>query len=222
MEDRTMGSRQVRARTTEFTVRSDEDGKQYIEGYFAVFNSNYNISPGMSESVAPEAFNNTISDDIRCLTDHDTRLVLGRTSAHTFELKVDAHGLWGRALVNPNDQDAVNTKARIDRGDINQASFGFDIIKEDSDIREDGSVHFTIREVKLYECSVVAFPAYAETNITSRARDAEVAKERAKEAEKRKAEAWKAKMRAKLKGDAENGIKEFDEGKGSEGSAEEA
>lgn len=222
MEDRTMGSRQVRAKTTEFTVRSDEDGKQYIEGYFAVFNSNYNISPGMSESVAPEAFNNTISDDIRCLTDHDTRLVLGRTSAHTFELKVDAHGLWGRALVNPNDQDAINTKARIDRGDINQASFGFDIIREDSDIREDGSVHFTIREVKLYECSVVAFPAYAETNITSRARDAEVAKERAKEAEKRKSEAWKAKMKSKLKGDVGNGIEKSDEGEGSSGRAEEA
>ena len=140
----------------------------------------------MSESVAPEAFNNTISDDIRCLTDHDTRLVLGRTSAHTFEVRVDAHGLWGRALINPNDLDAVNTKARVDRGDINQASFGFDIVKEDTDIREDGSVHFTIREVKLYECSVVAFPAYAETNISSRARDAELAKERAKKAEEQK------------------------------------
>ena len=200
MEDRTMGARQVRAKITDFNVRSDEDGKQYIEGYFAVFNSVYNIAPGMSESVAPEAFNNTISDDIRCLTDHDTRLVLGRTSAHTFWLKVDAHGLWGSALINPNDQDAINTKARVDRGDINQASFGFDIIKEDTDIREDGSVHFTIREVKLYECSVVAFPAYAETNISSRARDAELAKERAKKAEIQKREAWRETMKKKLHG----------------------
>jgi len=204
MEDRTMGARQVRAKITDFNVRSDEDGKQYIEGYFAVFNSVYDIAPGMSESVAPEAFNKTISDDIRCLTDHDTRLVLGRTSAHTFELKVDAHGLWGRALVNPNDQDAVNTKARVDRGDINQASFGFDIIKEDTDIREDGSVHFTIREVKLYECSVVAFPAYAETNITSRARDAEVAKERAKQADYERREERRRKLVEKLNGGNEN------------------
>lgn len=222
MEDRTMGSRQVRATKTSFNVRSDEDGKQYIEGYFAVFNSNYDIAPGMSESVAPEAFNNTISDDIRCLTDHDTRLVLGRTSAHTFELKVDAHGLWGRALVNPNDQDAVNTKARVDRGDINQASFGFDIIKEDTDIREDGSVHFTIREVKLYECSVVAFPAYAETNITSRAKDAEIAKERAKEAEMKKREAWKLKLRSKLHGGNADGTEKSDAGKEDPGSKEEA
>jgi HK97 family phage prohead protease len=212
MENRTMGTRQVRARETEFSVRSDEDGKQYIEGYFAVFNSVYEIAPGMSESVAPEAFNNTISDDIRCLTDHDTRLVLGRTSAHTFEVRVDAHGLWGRALINPNDLDAVNTKARVDRGDINQASFGFDIVKEDTDIREDGSVHFTIREVKLYECSVVAFPAYAETNISSRARDAELAKERAKKAEEQRHEAWKAEMKKRIKGGAPNGTEKPDEG----------
>lgn len=204
MEDRSMGSRQVRAKMTDFNVRSDEDGKQYIEGYFAVFNSNYDIAPGMSESVAPGAFDRTISDDIRCLTDHDTRLVLGRTSAHTFELKVDAHGLWGRALINPNDQDAVNTKARVDRGDINQASFGFDIIKEDTDIREDGSVHFTIREVKLYECSVVAFPAYAETNITSRAKDAEVAKERARQADLERREARRKQIIERLTGGKEN------------------
>lgn len=212
MEDRTMGSRQVRATKTSFSVRAEEDGRQYIEGYFAVFNSNYDIAPGMSESVAPGAFDNTISDDIRCLTDHDTRLVLGRTSAHTFELKVDAHGLWGRALINPNDQDAVNTKARVDRGDINQASFGFDIIKEDTDIREDGSVHFTIREVKLYECSVVAFPAYADTNIASRAKDAEIAKERAKEAEIKKREAWRAEMKKRIKGGCANGTEKSDEG----------
>lgn len=204
MEDRTMGTRQVRARETKFSVRSDEDGKQYIEGYFAVFNSVYEIAPGMSESIAPEAFNNTISGDIRCLTDHDTRLVLGRTSAHTFELRVDAHGLWGRALINPNDLDAVNTKARVDRGDINQASFGFDIVKEDTDIREDGSVHFTIREVELYECSVVAFPAYAETNITSRARDAEIAKERAKKVDFELREARRHKLVEKLNGGNEN------------------
>lgn len=204
MEDRSMGSRQVRAKMTDFNVRSDEDGKQYIEGYFAVFNSNYDIAPGMSESVAPGAFDRTISDDIRCLTDHDTRLVLGRTSAHTFELKVDAHGLWGRALINPNDQDAVNTKARVDRGDINQASFGFDIIKEDTDIREDGSVHFTIREVKLYECSVVAFPAYAETNITSRAKDAEVAKERARQADLERREARRKQIIERLTGGKED------------------
>lgn len=205
MENRELGSRQVRAKMTDFNVRSEEDGKQYIEGYFAVFNSNYDIAPGMSESVAPGAFSETITGDIRCLTDHDSRLVLGRTSAHTFELREDSHGLWGKALINPNDSDAMNTKARIDRGDINQASFGFDILDEDTEIRDDGHIHFTIRKVKLYECSVVAFPAYEETNIASRAKDAETVRLREAEAKRMALESWKLETKKRIKGGLDNG-----------------
>ena len=191
MNDRIFGHRQMRCRPAEFQVR-DEDGNQYIEGFFAVFDSIYEIAPGMTESIARGAFSDTISGDIRCLTDHDSRLVLGRTTANTFELRETEHGLWGRALINPNDQDAVNTKARVDRKDVTQASFGFDILDEDTEIREDGSVHWTIKKVKLYECSVVTFPAYKETNISARA-------EQRDELIKRQREAWRAKAFEKLR-----------------------
>lgn len=190
-----IGKRQVRAVSTNFETREEGDNL-YIEGYFAVFNSNYEIADGMSESIAPGAFDDTLADDIRCLTDHDTRLVLGRTSAHTFEVRQDEHGLWGRVLINRNDQDALNTKARVDRGDVNQASFGFDILDEETEYRQDGSVHWTIKKVKLYECSVVTFPAYKETNLTSR-------KEEKATLIKRKNEAWKEKVLKKLKGEKE-------------------
>lgn len=194
METNTIGSRQTRSIPGQFRAMSDDSGNQYIEGYFAVFNSDYQIAPDMSESIAPGAFDNTLSDDVRCLTDHDTRLVLGRTSAHTFEIRQDEHGLWGRALINPNDQDAMNTKARVDRGDVNQASFGFDIVKEDTEIRDDGSVHWTIREVKLFECSVCTFPAYQETNISARSAQKDAVLKRGNDA-------WREKAKAKLKGD---------------------
>ncbi len=202
METRDIGTRQMRAVATSFETRSDDDGNQYIEGYFSVFNSVYDMGQGMSESIAPHAFDDTLADDIRCLTNHDTRLVLGRTSAHTFELRQDEHGLWGRVLINPNDTDAMNTKARVDRGDVNQASFGFDILQEDTDIREDGSVHWTIKKVKLYECSVVTFPAYTETNLSARQKDFD-------EIKKRSLEAWKLETRMKLKGDP-NGTQSID------------
>lgn len=194
-----IGSRQVRSAPASFEIRED-DGKEYIEGFFAVFNSDYEIAPGMSESIAPGAFSDTLADDIRCLTDHDTRLVLGRTTANTFEVRETERGLWGRALINPKDQDAVNTKARVDRGDVNQASFGFDILDQETEIREDGSVHWTIKKVKLYECSVCTFPAYKETNISARTAERE-------EIEKRRAEAWREKMKGVLK----NGIKSVDD-----------
>lgn len=187
-----IGSRQTRALPTKFETR-EEDGNQYIEGYFVVFNSIYEIAPGMTESIAPGAFDETINDDIRCLTDHDTRLVLGRTAAHTFELRQDQHGIWGRALINPKDQDAMNTKARVDRGDVNQASFGFDILDQETEYRDDGSVHWTIKKVKCYECSVCTFPAYQETNISSRSAERD-------EIIRKKNEMWKAQMLNRIKG----------------------
>ena len=99
--------RQVRSVPAEFKTREDGDNPK-IEGYFAVFNSNYDIAPGMSESVAPGAFDDTISGDIRALVNHDTTLVLGRTTAHTLDLRQDEHGLWGEITVNPKDSDAMS------------------------------------------------------------------------------------------------------------------
>lgn len=192
MENETLGTRQTRCVPGEFRA-VEENEKRYIEGYFAVFNSNYEIAPGLSESIDMHAFDDTINDDIRCLTDHDTRLVIGRTTANTFELKITSHGLWGRALVNPNDLDAMNTLARVDRGDVDQASIGFDILDEETEFREDGSVHWTIKKIKLYECSCCTFPAYKETNISARAAQKDNLK-------KRKTELWRAEMRQKLKG----------------------
>ena len=151
-------SRQVRSAASKFETREDS-GELKIEGYFAVFNSNYQIFDDLSESVAPGAFDDTLADDIRALINHDSSLVLGRNTAHTLDLRQDEHGLWGSITINPNDQDAMNLYARVQRGDVDQCSFGFDILSEDYDVREDGSVHWTIRKVKLYEVSVCTFPA---------------------------------------------------------------
>lgn len=185
--------RQMRCVSSDFKVR--EEGEDlHITGYFAVFNSIYEIFPGATESVAPGAFSNTISDDIRALINHDTTLVLGRNKAGTLELREDARGLWGDITINRNDSDAMNLYSRVQRGDVDQCSFGFDIVKEDTEIREDGSVHWTIREVKLYEVSCCTFPAYEDTSISARAKQVE-------EIKKRENEAWKNKLLTKLRGE---------------------
>lgn len=191
MADRT--NRQLRSVSTEFKTR--EDGEDLlIEGYFAVFDSNYDIWPGASESIAPGAFAESLeSDDIRALTNHNSDLVLGRNRAGTLALSEDTHGLWGSIRINPKDTDAVNTRERVLRGDVSQCSIGFDILDEETEIREDGSVHWTIRKVKLWEVSVCTFPAYEETNIKARQRDLE-------EIKKRKREAWAERLRNTLRG----------------------
>lgn len=183
--------RVMQLRSGEFKTREDS-GEMVIEGYFAVFNSDYEMWEGASESIAPGAFTSSMGGDIRGLTNHDTTLVLGRTKAHTLELKEDTHGLWGRITINPKDSDAVNTYERVKRGDVDQCSIGFMIRSEETDFRDDGTIHWTITDVDLFEVSVCTFPAYEETGVSARHRDAE-------ELKKRASEAWKLKMTDRLK-----------------------
>lgn len=187
--------RQVRSVPSEFQTREDGDNLA-IEGYFAVFNSNYEIGPGMTESVAPGAFAETLSGDIRALINHDTTLVLGRTKSGTLTLKEDTRGLWGHIDINPNDVDAMNLYERVKRGDVDQCSFGFLIRSEDTEISENGDIHWTITGVDLYEVSCCTFPAYEATSISAREKQRDDIK-------KRELDQWKATMKARLK----NGIK---------------
>ena len=182
--------RALQLRSGEFQTREDS-GELTIEGYFAVFNNNYEIFDGASESIAPGAFDSSMSGDIRALTNHDTTLVLGRTKANTLELKTDSHGLWGRVRINPNDSEAMNTYERVKRGDVDQCSIGFMIRSQETDFREDGSIHWTITDVELYEVSVCTFPAYEETSVSARRKDAA-------EVRSRQLEAWKLQMKDRL------------------------
>lgn len=191
-----MKENQIRGSLSEFTTR--EDGEQpVIEGYFAVFNSNYDMGWDMTESIATGAFSKSLSNDVRALINHDTTLVLGRTAAHTLELREDSHGLWGKISINPKDSDAMNLYERVKRGDVSQCSFGFNIVSEETDFREDGSVHWTITEADLHEVSVCTFPAYEETTVSARKHDLD-------EIKKRSAEKWRSEMLSKLKGENSN------------------
>lgn len=172
----------------------EENNELHIAGYFAVFNSNYEMFDGASESIAQGAFTNSLQNDVRALINHDDTLVLGRTTAGTLTIREDDFGLWGDVVVNPKDSDAMNLYARVQRGDVNQCSIGFFITSEETEFREDGSVHWTIKDVDLFEVSVCTFPAYTDTSVQARKHDLE-------ELKAKRLEALKVRTLAKLKGE---------------------
>nr|DAL86285.1 MAG TPA: prohead serine protease [Caudoviricetes sp.] len=185
--------RQVRCVAQQFQTRSANDDL-FIEGYFSVFNSEYPLWEGASEIVKPGAFTNSVSGDVRALINHDSSLVLGRTKAGTLTLRQDERGLWGSIRINRDDVDAMNLYARVQRGDVDQCSFGFDIKRETFVDLGDGKCRWEIEEVDpLYEVSVCTFPAYTETSVSARKQDLA-------EIEKRRAEAWRSNMKKKLGG----------------------
>lgn len=186
--------RECVVRGADFQTR-EADGALIIEGYFAVFNSEYWLWPTAYETIDPGAFSLETDTDVRALTNHDTTLVLGRTTAGTLDLRVDERGLWGSVRINPADQDAVNLYERVKRRDVDQCSFGFDILEEGAEYRDDGTTVWHLKRVKLYEVSVCTFPAYEATGVQARKAELEHVRQR-------KLEEWRAQALARLKGES--------------------
>ncbi len=151
----------------DFELRADGDG--HLVGHAAVFNE---IGEGMffRELISPGAFKSSIrKDDIRALMNHNTDFVLGRNKAGTLKLKEDDAGLMVD-ISPPDTQWARDLGKSIERGDINQMSFGFEVLKDSWDEEKEPSVR-TLEKVKLWEVSTVTFPFYEGTDIAVRSRE---------------------------------------------------
>ena len=186
--------RQVRCMAQKFETREADGGDLFIEGYFSVFNSPYELWEGATEIIKPGAFSNCLSQDVRALINHDSTLVLGRTRAGTLTLKQDERGLWGSVKINREDGDAMNLYARGLRGDVDQCSFGFNIKRETFVDLGGDQYRWEIEEVDpLYEVSVCTFPAYQETGVAARQKELE-------DIQKRQADAWKQTMKNRIGG----------------------
>lgn len=196
MEQRVMKMRDA-------TVR-ERDGGRYLEGYFAVFGEPYQVCAGWVETISPGAFARYLAtgQDVKVLWNHDTNVVLGSTANGTASLREDETGLFGSVLINDKDQDAVNAHARVERGDVDGCSFGFEIARQEEWWDDDGVYHTRIMEVDpLYEVSPCTFPAYTSTSISARAAQTLVeAREKLERAQAERRRQWREQMLARVKG----------------------
>lgn len=146
--------------------RDEHAGK--IVGHAAVFNSLSEPLWGFREKIAPGAFAATIqSDDVRALFNHDSNFILGRNRSGTLKLSEDERGLLVE-ITPPDTQFARDLMISIERGDINQMSFGFLVKKESWENVDEANAIRTLQEVKLFDVSPVVFPAYTQTDVSVR------------------------------------------------------
>lgn len=140
-----------------------------LEGYAAVFGVSAPIG-NFSESIRSGAFANSLysKPDILALVDHDPTRLLGRTASGSLKLREDTYGLHFELAV-PDTQLGHDVLALAERRDLGGMSFGFRVQEDEwsgTDKRE-------LLEVDLVEISVVqAFPAYGDTSISARSRQA--------------------------------------------------
>lgn len=147
------------------------DGAPVISGYAAVFNVLSVVLWGFREKIAPGAFSDSLADDVRALWNHDTNIVMGRTKSGTLRLAEDTTGL---RIENDPPSSAEREIESIRRGDVDQMSFGFRTLEDEWDEDSEGQIVRTLRKVKLYEVSFVAFPAYPATSVALRGEGATV------------------------------------------------
>lgn len=160
--------REVRHLQVTLEARSDEQAAMVLEGHAAVFNKVADLG-WFTEEIAPGSFRNAIlNDDVRALLNHDPNFVLGRNKAGTLQMVEDEVGLKVRIQL-PKTQYARDLHESVQRGDIDQMSFMFEATEEEwTKKTEKKQDHRVLRGVKLYDVSVVTFPAYPETDVNVR------------------------------------------------------
>ena len=147
-------------------TRQEDDGKMRLSGYAAVFND-ASVPLPFRERIAPGAFRKTLSEtpDVRLLINHEG-LPLARTKNETLVLSEDEVGLRFDAEL-PDTSEARDLYTLIERGDVDQMSFAFRVIRQkwNSDRTER-----TLTEVSLSDgdVSVVTYPAYPTTTVEAR------------------------------------------------------
>jgi len=148
-----------------------------IRGHAAVFGSDSEDygrdGVQIIERIAHGAFSKTLQEaDVRALINHNPDLILGRNRAKTLSLAEDEQGL-AVEIDPPSTQYARDLVTSMARGDMNQMSFAFSMVKDRWEKAKDDTTGVTtytrtLLEVKLYDVSVVTFPAYPTTDASVR------------------------------------------------------
>ena len=173
-----------------------------ISGYAIVFNRESEILYDKTnnryfiEVIDPSAVDVELiqRSDIKMLIDHTKSRMLARSryGEGSLQLEIDEYGLKFTFEV-PDTVDGQFIKEMIRRNDYNGCSFAFtdDMVDVEYN-RERGLFIRNVRKIKqLYDCSIVADPAYSDTEVSLRSLEEVLEKEVATE---NKDDSWKEEL----------------------------
>jgi len=159
--------KKIEIRTLPIELRTEDDS-QKIVGYAAVYDQLSEDLGGFKEKIRKGAFANSIKkDDIKLLFNHDPNYVLGRNKNGTLKLEEDEHGLKIEATP-PETSFAKDLINLMERGDVDQMSFGFIVNEDEWDTADKENPIRTLIDVELFDTSIVVYPAYKQTSVNVR------------------------------------------------------
>lgn len=163
-----------------FDIRSEQtdDEVGIITGRPIVYDSMTDLGY-FNEVIERDALIGTNLKDVRFLVNHDTSMIpLARsrnnTPNSTMQMVVDDEGMGIRVNLDiKNNSDARNLYSAVGRGDITGMSFMFLVKDEEWDDIDSDHPTRRIKSISdVIEVSAVTFPAYDETSISVRNKEA--------------------------------------------------
>ena len=167
-----MSKKEIRFLMIDIRAEQDEDGVAYIEGYPIVFNQETEVGGLFREVIEPDAVTESLLRDVALMVGHDFGMIpLAHSRRNnensTMRLSIDEHGVKMRSALDVvNNPRAKEAYSAVKRGDLSGMSFAFTV---DKDSWEDLDTERPLRRItgigKIYEVSLVAFPAYTGTSV---------------------------------------------------------
>lgn len=158
---------------------NNDENKQLVEGYAAVFNQRALIWESewsgwkYMEVIDRNAFNGAdMSDTVFKYNHGDVAMILARTSNNTLTMNTDDKGLRISAdIIDTNN--GTDVYKLIKRGDLTKMSFAFTVKSERTEVDKENKIYTrTITAFdKIYDVAVIDFPAYDGTSIQARSKE---------------------------------------------------
>lgn len=168
-----LGTRECRSVTTKLEVRSASTADELIvEGYASTFNEPYELYGGppwgWTEEVDPGAFDKTLASnpDVPLLLNHEG-MPLARTKSGTLQLSTDKRGLKMRGSLDKRDPQVQSVAVKLERGDMDEMSFAFWVIRDEWTYGDDEAEHRLLREVNIHkgDVAIVNYGANPNTSV---------------------------------------------------------
>lgn len=174
-------SKKIERRMYNFDVRSEstETGEKVLTGRPIVFGRVTDLGY-FDEMIAPGAISEGALKDVRFLVNHNEKMIpLARSRNNnensTMKLSVDNEGMnidWLKLDVERN-ATARELESAVDRGDLDGMSFMFNVEADEWENLDSEHPLRIIRTISnIYEVSAVTFPAYEDTEINVRNKEA--------------------------------------------------
>lgn len=175
----------TRVLDVELRTKKDAESRE-VEGYAVVFNASTDLG-WFTEEIDRHAFDNADMSNVYLLFNHDENNVLAGTSNNSLKMHIDEKGLYQVSNIVDTTL-GEDTLKLVKNGLINKMSFAFTIDEDGGEewINRDGKDHRIIRKIdKLFDVSLVVYPAYDQTSAFARSQSDELAEKYKKRKEQK-------------------------------------